>query len=108
MENETAIIYIVVTVLVVWLVIRLFIWVIQQGVKEGIKSSTPAYNEPIVPLSKSELRQSSPRKSSKYSVSGVDRESKMETTLVVEATTKANAQAKAELEGVLVTEIEEV
>jgi len=41
----------------------------------------------------------------KYKAIGVDRASQMDTVLVIEATTEANARAKAELRGVLVTEI---
>lgn len=42
----------------------------------------------------------------RYVVVGVDRETKMDTTWRVEASNRANAQVKAELEGIIVTSIE--
>jgi hypothetical protein len=42
----------------------------------------------------------------RYRVSGVDRESKMDTSLVLRADSAANAKVKAELEGVIVTAVE--
>lgn len=46
--------------------------------------------------------------SRKYRIAGIDRASKLETTGYYEASTEANARAKAELDGVLITECEEV
>jgi hypothetical protein len=40
-----------------------------------------------------------------YEIIGVDRKTKMDTTWFVQAISKANALAKAELEGILVTDI---
>jgi hypothetical protein len=42
----------------------------------------------------------------RYRVSGVDRESKMDTSMVVTAESADNAKVKAELEGVIVTKVE--
>jgi len=44
----------------------------------------------------------------RFRVIGVDRDSGMDTELVVEAMTEANAQAKAELKGVVVTDVRAV
>ena len=41
----------------------------------------------------------------RYTVCGVDRESQLDTEVVIEAATAANARAKAELRGVVVTEV---
>lgn len=43
----------------------------------------------------------------RFRVSGIDRQSKLETTGYYEASTEANARAKAELDGILVTAIGE-
>jgi hypothetical protein len=42
----------------------------------------------------------------RYKVSGVDRESKMDTSYVVHADTPENAKVKGELEGIIVTRVE--
>lgn len=41
----------------------------------------------------------------RYMIVGVDRESKMDTTWHVQASSAANAKAKAELEGIVVTDV---
>lgn len=41
----------------------------------------------------------------KYRIRGVDKESSLDTELTIEAETEANARAKAELKGMVVTEI---
>ena len=40
----------------------------------------------------------------RFTIKGVDRESGLDTDLVVDAESEANAKAKAELKGVVVTE----
>lgn len=81
--------------------IMIAIWVIQSGVARGIQRSGRAIN----PIGLTTKQATGP---GRYRISGVDRESKMETTWQCEAQSEANARAKAELEGIVVTLIERV
>ena len=88
-------------------VVVLIIVIIRAGVKGGIESakrpieySQQRSSAQVIPEYKPPIDGPG-----MYRVEGVDRATKMDTTLHVHASSAANAKAKAELDGVIVTDV---
>jgi hypothetical protein len=92
-----------------WVVVGAFLlWVISAGVQRGMQGARQdATREAVAGLGDGPpafpVIADGP---GRYRVSGVDRESKMDTSLVVRADSPENAKVKGELEGIVVTRVE--
>lgn len=76
--------------------IAFVIWIISAGVRSGMKKAKQDTDAPTSNhLSKPGL----------FKINGVDRATKMDTSWNVQATSEANAKVKAELEGIIVTDV---
>ncbi len=84
------------TIIVPVFTIALIIVLIRAGVKGGMQSTTSKPAPAVI---------DGP---GKFKVDGIDRDSRMDTTMHVVANSIANARAKAELEGVVVTAVTRV
>jgi hypothetical protein len=87
-------------------VAAVIIWIISFAVRSALKhretaslSHLPPGKPPAPPLPVH------PNGPGKFKVSGVDRETKLDTSWVCMADSEANARVKAELEGIIVTSI---
>jgi hypothetical protein len=84
---------------------------VQEGINELRRRGVPDANVPSTPPGFPVIEvipEYSPPTDGpgKYCIKGVDRESKMDTTLHIQAESAANAKVKAELDGVVVTSIQ--
>jgi hypothetical protein len=77
-------------------VIGLVIWIIRRGVAQGVQDARPT---PTAPAADGP---------GTFRVIGVDRATKMDTAWTIAADSEANARAKADLEGIVVTRVERV
>lgn len=81
------------------------IWIISAGVRAGM---TKTRQDNLPGRRTGQLDALADNGPGLFKVTGVDRASKMDTTWNVEAMSVANAKAKAELEGIVVTEVKRV
>lgn len=91
----------------------IIIWIVSATTRAKIKKDwgqpAPRGHDPAPSLTVREERDARlGGKPGRYEVIGVDRESKLDTTLVVNADSEANAKVKAELEGIIATQIKRI
>ena len=87
------------------LLVSFFIWATKQGVSAGVTHANQRRQRdrdrpPEWSYQPPDEDDTGPKR---YKVTGVDRETKMETTEYILAESEANARVKAELDGVVVT-----
>jgi hypothetical protein len=96
--------------------IGVFILILKYGAKHGVvlprdpplSNADPISSRGFPVIQQNDEYAKSIDESGQYRIDGVNRETKMETTLHVRATSIANAKVKAELDGIIITSIKKI